>query len=771
MDSTISETISGTIKNIVYVNKENGYAVIRTKDDKTLCGTLNDASANLNDAEFTAVGRWKNNKKYGIQFLFDELQINESDLFYFLCRIVKGIGNKMAHKLLGLYKEDELVEILDRNPEKLLKVKGIKDKKLKRITDSWNKFRELKSLSEILAPYGATQSLVLKVYKHFSNESLGTIRDNPYIITEVKGIGFKTADSLALKMGILPDSIFRIKACINYILLKTTADEGNSCIKKQELYTKISNELGDNERPGEENKISGECFKNALLELISETKIVLLKEDFITSALLYRAETGILEKIKIRLNTQEIQITKNIEDYIINQQVKMKIDFSGEQKNAIRLINNNIKVFVLCGYAGTGKTTISRALLELLADRYNIEDMVCGALSGIAADRIKKTTGYNSFTIQSLIVQAGKKGGTLTCKVLLIDEASMINSELLYRLFCILDDDCTVIMVGDPAQLPPIGAGNPFHDIIDKQIAPVVELTKIYRQNEEQVITYFANIIRQGRVPDNFTGIYKDFKFLDVSIKNYFALRNKLNIKEKTWLRNQNSEEILKSILNIASEYKSSLKEIFNKRDMLKFVTYFQIITPIKKGIIGTENLNRELQVLFNSHEDNRNVLNLGIVKLHLYDKVIHISNQDMDCYNPSDFKKYNTNSASLKQRIYNGMIGILFKINKQDELLWVYYPADEIVVEYGFDDARELLRLAYVLTIHKTQGSEYENIVIPMSFSHFIMLNNKLLYTAITRARNKCYVIGEHYAFSSACKRRDVTKRDTVLKQLLSSV
>ena len=761
----MDSTFSGTIKHIVYINKENGYSVLRTNDGKALCGIIDDASANLNDADFTAAGVWKNHKKYGMQFMFKELKINESDLFYFLCRIVKGIGKKLAHSLLALYKEDELVRILDSEPEKLLKVKGIKEKKLERITDSWNKFRELKNLSEILVPHGATPALVLKVYKHFSDEPLilETIKDNPYIITEIKGIGFKTADVLALRMGVLPDSIYRIKACINYILVKTTTDEGNSCIKKQELYQKNKIELDNFD-----NIITEKFFNDAMLELISEKKIILLHDEYVTSAFLYKVETGILENIKKRLNVPEIKITENFEEFIKNKQVEMNIQFSEEQIEAVKLVNNGINLFMLCGYAGTGKTTISRAILELLSIRYNAESIVCCALSGIASDRIRKTTGYNSHTIASLIVQAGKKGGRFPCKVLLIDEASMINSELLYRLFCILDDDCTVIMVGDPAQLPPIGAGDPFFDIIDKKIAPVVELTKIYRQDENQVIAYFANIIRQGIVPDNFTDVYTDFQFIDVSIKNYFALKNKLNAKEKTELRNNNSEAILKSILNIASEYKSSMKDIFNNRDMRRYIIYFQIITPMKKGILGTGNLNNQMQELLNSQEDIRNVINLGIIKLNLYDKVVHISNQDMDCYNPVDFKKSFTKGTSFKQRIYNGMIGLLFKINRQDELLWIYYPADEIVAEYGFEDARELLRLSYVLTIHKTQGSEYENVIIPMSFSHFIMLNNKLLYTAVTRAKSKCCIIGEHYAFSCACKRKDVTVRNTVIGQVV---
>ena len=208
--------IFGTIKHVVYQNKENGYTVLKTKNDKTLCGILYEISANLQDAEFSAAGTWDKHKSYGPQFKFEDFQVNESKLFYFLSRIVRGLGKKLSKHLIDTYGEDELEEILDNNPEILITVKGIKHRKLKRITTSWHKFKHLKSIAEAIIPYGGTQAIVNRVYRHFQddNEIGEKLKENPYLMTEIRGIGFKTADRITLKMGISPDSMYRIKACI-----------------------------------------------------------------------------------------------------------------------------------------------------------------------------------------------------------------------------------------------------------------------------------------------------------------------------------------------------------------------------------------------------------------------------------------------------------------------------------------------------------------------------------------------------------------------------
>jgi len=488
--------------------------------------------------------------------------------------------------------------------------------------------------------------------------------------------------------------------------------------------------------------------------------------EWVTTSFLYRAETHILDAARTKGRLREARIAEDIEGYIRAEERDLAITFSEEQRKAIRAINNGASFFILCGYAGTGKSTVSRAVLDLLAMRHGRQAVICCALSGIAADRIRKLSGYEAATIQSLLVR-NKGGQRLPYQVLLMDEASMVNSELFHRLLSILRDECRVILVGDPAQLAPIGAGNPFHDLIEGDAAPQVTLTRIYRQSEDRVLTTFANHIRRAVVPPAYSGRYADFRFVDISIEDYFARIKRITPQEKKELRAENSRLISEELLRLAAAHRSELKRLFQARKLSAFIGHFQLITPVRGGILGVDDLNVQLQGILNPQAERRKKLELGRAAFLLYDRVVHVVNQDMDCYEPTAFRLRGGAAASRKQRIYNGMIGVLFRIDRGQELLWVYYPADRLVVEYGFEDARELLRLSYALTIHKTQGSEFQNVLIPMSFSHFIMLNNKLLYTAVTRAKKSCTIVGERYAFASACRRKDVTVRDTVMRRI----
>jgi len=318
-----------------------------------------------------------------------------------------------------------------------------------------------------------------------------------------------------------------------------------------------------------------------------------------------------------------------------------------------------------------------------------------------------------------------------------------------------------VIIVGDDAQLPPIGAGNVLSDVLTLELAPIVKLTKIYRQSEEQAITLIANDIRKGVVPE-YRKKYDDFEFIDVNIENYYALKQTLNAEELKDVREKNSNAIITEIVNeVVNSIEKARYRLKNKQ-IKEYLNYFQVITPMKGGTLGSNNLNKVLQEYFNPNPTK--CIKRGSIELRLMDKVVHTKNENMTSWSALAFKE---GEESAQRRIFNGMSGLLFKIDEEEEQAFVFYPNEDVVVVYEYDELKSFLMLSYALTIHKVQGMEYDIVVIPMSFTHFIMHNTKLIYTAITRAKHKCILVGETGAFESACKKIDVTRRDTVLLEL----
>ncbi|MEJ2414712.1 MAG: ATP-binding domain-containing protein, partial [Sulfurimonas sp.] len=335
------------------------------------------------------------------------------------------------------------------------------------------------------------------------------------------------------------------------------------------------------------------------------------------------------------------------------------------------------------------------------------------------------------------------------------------NSSLFARLMSKVSNGAIVIIVGDDAQLPPIGAGNILSDVLELELAPIVKLTQIYRQSEDQAITLIANDIRQGKVP-NYRDKYEDFEFIDVSISNYYAAKNQLSQNELRDLREQNSQNIIAEILHRVVESIEKARYRLNNKQVKEYLNYFQVITPMKGGTLGTENLNKILQEYFNPNP--KKCFKKGNVEFRLMDKVVHTKNENMTSWNADGFKM---GEDSAQRRVFNGMSGLLFKIEEDDEQLFVFYPNEDIVVQYEYEEAKSYLMLSYALTIHKVQGMEYDIVVIPMSFSHYIMHNTKLIYTAITRAKHRCIIIGESGAFENACRHVESTQRDTVLLEL----
>jgi len=761
-DPIESFKLTGTLKKVLFYNEENHYYIAVLENDQKICGQYFDTDlSKLVGEEIIITGVWNTHKKYGIQFVFTSLELKEAEIFFFLTKIVKGITKKLAHELTKKYTEDELCDILDNTPAKLLEFKGIKEKKLTQIVMSWNKFKHLRELGSFLAQFGVTSNLINKIYQAFGEieNLIEKIQENPYLLTSIKGIGFKRADEIGFKLGIDKKSGFRISACMNYTLREFCESNGNSSISKVQLFSLLDDALGFKDQET--------LYEDALITLLAKDEIHETILEKYSPSIYYNCETKILEFFKNRkIHNHNKKIIVDFESYITKKEETLGFILSSEQQKAVRLINEGENTILLIGYAGTGKSTSSRAILELLEEIVPYDDIHCMALSGIASQRISDTTGYNSSTIQSSLVKIDNSDKDyFDYKVILIDESSMVNSVTFYKILSHIDPDTTLIIVGDDGQLPAIGAGDILRDAIKFELAPICKLTKIYRQNELQAIATIANEIRKGKVP-KFKEEYEDFKFVDVSIANYYAQKNILSDYEINSLRNDNNYNILNNILNIAASYIEPMYKFLKEKEIASFLTLFQVITPIKNGTLGVENLNINLQKLIN--KTNSNGIQKKLYEYKLADKVIHIKNENMKA---QTMKLYKAGAPDfVEKRVFNGQLGMVIKVDHEKSKLIVLYPNDDMVVFYDFDTLDNLISLAYCLTIHKTQGMEYDTALIPMSFSHFIMHNTKLLYTAITRAKNMCYIVGEEEAMSSACKKLEITNRQTVIDDLLSS-
>lgn len=752
-----STKLIGQIDTIIYQNESFFIAVL---SDKTkISGEYVEAPIeSLKGAAVTLEGEMVEHKKHGGTFKCSSVKVNQSELFFFLNRVVKGFTKKLTSDLIEKFGEEGLIDVLDNNIEKLLEFKGVKEKKLERIQKSWKQFRSIRELGEFLAPFDVSSAMIHLIatqLKEVPNPA-AKIKKNPYVLTHIKGIGFKRADEIAKKMGVGDLDENRLHAATNYLIRELCDMQGNSCISKYTLFERLDEELGMFNQQT--------LYEKTILEMVHEGHLHMFG-DLLALDMYYYAEEQILSFIKKKCKQDFGEIKKDLNTFISVREQKAGFKLSDEQHRAVEILNQGSSILLLVGYAGTGKSTSARLILDLMAEKVGENSIMCTALSGIASQRISETTGYQSSTIQSLIVKYEDKDEGMPYKVVLLDEASMVNSMLFFQLIKMVDDDAVFIIVGDDGQLPPIGAGNILSDMINLELAPMIKLTKLYRQNEKQAIALMAHEIRKGQVP-NFYDAYDDFHFQEVNIQNYYQLKNSLNKSQLLELREEHAQRILASIMHLAVAEIPHSRKLLKNKEILAYLNAFQVITPMKGGPLGSENLNNVLQKYFNP--SSKEQVKAGKYEYRVMDKVVHIKNENMPANTPEGFKNFD---EAFEKRIFNGMVGLVFKIDTDEEQLFVFYPNEELVVQYDFDQLKSHLSLSYALTIHKVQGMEYDSVVIPMTFSHFIMHNTKLLYTAITRAKGQCYLVGEGAAFESGCKKLDTTKRQTVLQALVSQV
>lgn len=704
------ERMKCTIEHIVYCNPDNGYSVVRAIESdcigcQTIVGTLLGVGVGMT---IVASGEWKNNPKFGRQFVVDtwheELPATIKGIETYLSSgLIKGIGPQYAKRIVKAFGTDTFT-IFDYAPERLLEVEGIGKGRMEKIRKSWEENKSICDIMVFLQGHGISPAYAIRIYKEYGDKSIEKVKENPYSLADdVFGIGFKKADEIAFSFGYEKTDLGRCKAGVVYTLGQM-ANEGHCYAEKSKLIG-LSMELMD---------VEMEYIEEALNHLAFEQKVV-VDEDRYFLPIYYYCEQGVAGRIKFLLENPD----KDIKEVNIEKISKETgIEYDEVQKEAIRIAIRS-KFMVLTGGPGTGKSTTISGIIKVLESMD--KEILCAAPTGRAAKRMTEVTGKEAKTIHRLLEYTPNEGfkhnekNPLKGDVLIVDESSMIDIVLMNSLIKAVPKKMRVILVGDIDQLPSVGAGNVLRDIIDSGVVPVVKLTRIFRQALTSRIVTNAHKVNRGEMPDMSNGKDADFFFI----------------------KQDDGQQAANDIVNIVKE-RIPKAYGYNINDI-------QVLTPMKNGAVGTNNLNIILQEALNPVGD---FIQSGQFKYRKGDKVMQIKN-------------------NYDKNVFNGDVGVVVGIDSEERAMSVLF--DKEPVEYESGDMNELT-LAYACTIHKSQGSEYPVVVMPLTMSHYIMLQRNLVYTGITRAKKVCIVIGDPKAMAMAVHNMTVLERNTMLKERLKA-
>lgn len=717
------------VERITYQNPENGYSVLKVAikgyDDLVpLVGNLLDANVG---SVLLVDGNWKVDGKYGRQFVAEKWEETMPATVYGIEKylgsgLIKGVGPKFAKRIVQQFGTDTL-EIIETDVQRLMEVPGIGRKRVDKIRESWERQKEIKNVMLFLQDHGVSTSFAAKIYKQYGNESIEKVKENPFrLADDIWGIGFKTADSIAGKLGFGKEAFVRLRSGLMYTLSEL-ADEGHVYANREQLL-KWAGKLLEAE---ESTLIMTLDEMLRVRDLIQE---VTSEEEAIYLPPFYYAEIGTAGKLlKLasepaadRLWTQLAiarQTTGNpnlsVDVSRIEQSVNMKYD--EVQADAIRQAAS-AKVMILTGGPGTGKTTTTQGIIAAFRT-YGLR-ILLAAPTGRAAKRMTEATGLEAKTIHRLLEFKPPEGyqkneeQPLEGDVLIVDECSMIDIVLMNSLLKAIPAGMRLIMVGDIDQLPSVGAGNVLRDMIDSGRFPVIRLTRIFRQAQTSRIIMNAHKINGGQMPDISNGSNTDFFFM----------------------QREEPEAVLTEIVELVKRklpryYRTPSEQI-------------QVLTPMQRGVVGATNLNLALQEALNP--EGEGLRRSGSV-FRKNDKVMQIKN-------------------NYDKEVFNGDIGVIDTVDFEDRTLTVNF--DDRFVIYDATELDELVH-AYATTIHKAQGSEYPIVVMPVLMNHFVMLQRNLIYTGITRAKKILVMVGTRKALAYAARNVTVTNRNTMLKERLS--
>lgn len=706
----MNDELCGYVDAIVYAQAENGFTVARLKEPKkkeltAIVGYLPGLQAGEN---VVLKGSWKTHPSHGRQFEVTEFTVEApSDILgiqkYLESGLVKGIGPVFAKKIVDKF-GSETLEIIDKSPNRLYEIDGLGKKKIMQLKSSWNEQRSIREVMVFLRAHGASPGYAQKIYKQYGDTSIAKVKENPYqLAKEVFGIGFKMADSIALKLGFALHSPERIRAGIEFVLWELAGD-GHTCYPIAEFLPVAAAML----------EVDVSLIENQVKELINSALIE--QEGKIWLKPYFAYEQGIAKDLlKIKNGRQAIRPidAEKAAEWV---QTQLSIQFAEEQKKAVIQALTD-KVHIITGGPGTGKSTITNAILAITQKLTS--KITLAAPTGRAAKRLTQITHKLAFTIHALLEMDFATGGfkrgkdnPIDCDLLIVDEASMIDTQLLFALLRAIPTKARLLFVGDIDQLPSVGAGTVLRDLIASEQIGITRLTEIFRQAKGSKIITNAHRINHGEFPEINTHERSDFHFTAA----------------------ETPEAISQVILELVS------KEIPRlwKCDPIDDI---QVLSPMKRGGVGVEMLNEALQNLLNP--SSRPVFRAG-KRFHLHDKVMQIKN-------------------NYDKNVYNGDIGRIQEITETA----IIVRFDEKEVEYDLTDLDELI-LAYATSVHKFQGSECPCIVMPIHTSHFKLLHRNLLYTAVTRGKKQVYLVGMTKAIAIAINNTQVHTRHTGLEKAI---
>ena len=699
--------INGIISSVIYLNDENGYAVVRMETDSGEMVTAVGCLPYIAPGEMiSAEGSWVTHAQHGRQFKIEQsnrlLPTSANGIYEYLAgSTVKGIGPATAALIVDRFKEKSL-DILEMHPEKLAEIKGISLTKAKDLSASFKKQAGVRRLTEFLCAYGIKPLVALKLYRAYGSAALETVHENPYIISASHiGASFAEADNLALELGIEGDSINRISAAVLFELQHNSGN-GHCFIPRDKLIAATSQLIS----------VPADLVSDAI-DSLSENgglvcdKVANLNVCYLTE--LYEAETYTAERLKsmVGLKTKS---SANIERLITKLESLYDISYAPLQKQSIELALNN-RILVITGGPGTGKTTILKGILSLY-DELELETLLA-APTGRAAKRMSELTGREASTIHRLlgakmaedgetVVFSKHEGDPLNCDALVLDECSMVDITLMSSLLKALKPGCRLVLVGDADQLPSVGPGNVFSDIIRSQTVPTVRLTEIFRQKGDSRIVRNAHMINRGEHPD-----------FEANTGDFFRLRR---LKGGT---------AVETIVELCARRLPENMKIPSAS--------IQVLSPTRKGETGTVNLNKRLQAALNPPSESKKEKLFGEAVFRVGDRVIQTKNN----YDTIWKTKGGVSGAG----VYNGDIGTIAQIDPITETLTVDF--EDKLATYSFEMLNELEH-AWALTVHKSQGSEYRAVVLALSGDVQMLLTRGVLYTAVTRAKELLIMVGD---------------------------